>query len=292
MIEGCPFIISGFADEISNDLEEQIQSLLSLGLSHISLRTIGNKNIGDFSLNAFRKQVKPLLDRSGVTVSSISSPLGKIFIDDHDGFARQLSMARELRSISTDIGCRYVRIFSFYIPRSDDPTKWRDLVMDRVRQFVHLFEEAGLIALHENEKDIYGDTSSRCKDLFETIQCPNFSGIFDFANFVQCGEDPAESYEILKPYIRYFHIKDAVFSSQRTVLCGTGDGRIREILGHSLANGYHGFLTLEPHLINFASFQSLELNPINPPPLNVRVADGYQCFGMQYQALLEIIRSL
>ena len=40
--------ISGFSDEISSDLEQQILSVQQLGINYICLRGVEGKNIGEF----------------------------------------------------------------------------------------------------------------------------------------------------------------------------------------------------------------------------------------------------
>ena len=70
------------------------------------------------------------------------------------------------------------------------------------------------LLLHENEKDIYGAMAPECKKLMDTFYGDHFKAIFDFANFVQCGQDTLEAYEMLKSYIAYIHVKDALKSDQ------------------------------------------------------------------------------
>ena len=79
-------------------------------------------------------------------------------------------------------------------------------------------EAAGVIILHENEKDIYGDVASRCKDIFDNVKSPALRGVFDPANFVQCGQVTyPDAFELLKPHIVYMHIKDAFFEDGKIV---------------------------------------------------------------------------
>jgi sugar phosphate isomerase/epimerase len=79
------------------------------------------------------------------------------------------------------------------------------------------------------------------------VNSPKLRSAFDFANFVQVGEDPAKNWPLLKPYTAHIHIKDAKAGGQ-VVPAGEGDGRIPEILKDAWESGYRGFLTLEPHL--------------------------------------------
>ena len=88
--------------------------------------------------------------------------------------------------------------------------------------------------------------------------CANFAATFDPANFVQCGQPVMEAYRLLRPYIKYIHIKDAMFSDVRVVPAGCGDGEVDKLLDAVGADGYDGFLSLEPHLGDFAGFAGLE----------------------------------
>jgi sugar phosphate isomerase/epimerase len=53
---------------------------------------------------------------------------------------------------------------------------------------------------------------------------------------------------LLKPYIGYFHIKDAIMGEGKVVPAGQGDGQVRELMAAAKETGYDGFLSLEPHL--------------------------------------------
>ena len=53
----------------------------------------------------------------------------------------------------------------------------------------------------------------------------------------------------LRKHVGYFHIKDFKYGEkEHAVPAGTGDGDIPEILRDAAADGYDGFLALEPHL--------------------------------------------
>lgn len=283
------FMISGFSDEIDADLETQLRAVRELGMEYICLRGVNGKNICEYTPAQVKQQIKPLLDKYGVKVSSIGSPLGKVFADDPVKFECQLQAARRVVEIARYLECRYVRIFSFYIPQDSSAEHWREPVLEKLRALTEIFAAAGITALHENEKDIYGDTAMRCLDLFQAIDSPYFRGIFDFANFVQCREDVLGGYRILRPYIDYFHIKDAVRAGNINVLCGTGEGRIEEILADAWKRGFSGFLTLEPHLVLFESLQSLELHRAEDVIKQNLYEDGKTGFAAQYQALVEIL---
>ena len=60
--------ISGFADEISPDFDEQLRVVTSLGMNHISLRTADKKGIADYSVEEVTEKLLPRLEKAGVKV--------------------------------------------------------------------------------------------------------------------------------------------------------------------------------------------------------------------------------
>ena len=58
-------------------------------------------------------------------------------------------------------------MFSFYIPQGEEPEKYRDEVFRRLERMVELARKNDVLLVHENEKGIYGDTDTRCMDLYE-----------------------------------------------------------------------------------------------------------------------------
>ena len=71
--------LCAFADEASANLNEQISALKQNGISLIELRSVGGKNVLDFT-NEEVLEFKKQLDDNGITVWSIGSPLGKVDI--------------------------------------------------------------------------------------------------------------------------------------------------------------------------------------------------------------------
>ena len=285
-------LISGFSDEISSDFDTQLEVVANLGMRYLSLRGIDGTNIGDFSVAEIKESVQPRLQKAGIGVSSIGSPLGKIFINDEEGFAQQKVMLEELCKISNLLDCKYIRIFSFYIPKGEDGDTFREDVISKLKQFAAIAAEYNVILLHENEKDIFGDIARRCHEILKAVDSPNFKAIFDFANFVQCGEDTQACYDLLKDEVVYIHIKDAVSSDKENVVCGTGEGKIPELLSQFIKSGYKGFLTLEPHLVLFDSLKDLELEEAAEIIKDNKGFDGAGAYKLQYEALLDILNKI
>ncbi|MCM2534092.1 sugar phosphate isomerase/epimerase [Neobacillus pocheonensis] len=245
--------LTGFADEISPELELQIEVLQSESINHIEFRGVWGKNVLKLTDEELVR-VKKEFNQHGISVSSIGSPIGKIKITDD--FEQHLNEFERAIEVAKFFHSPYIRIFSFFIPEGENPEKYRDEVLYRMKTLTDKVEGTGIVLLHENEKDIYGDTTERCLEILEHVGSPNLRCAFDPANFVQCGVKPfTEAFSKLLPYIEYLHIKDAKFENGKVVPVGEGDGEFREVLQALKINGFDGFMSLEPHLKAAETFQ-------------------------------------
>ena len=285
-------VISGFADEIDPQLDVQLKVVRELGMEYICLRAADGKGIAEYSVEEIRESILPRLKEANVKVSSLGSPIGKIDIDDDEAYGQQLKQLDTLCQICNLLECKYIRMFSFWM-KEKNPDEWKDEVLRKLRGFADVAAKYGVILIHENEKDIYGDIGSRCKVILDELASPCFKAAFDFANFVQCGEDTAVCWEMLKEHVAYIHIKDAVAGKNENVLCGTGDGKIPQLLSKAIReDGYEGFLTLEPHLVLFATLQSLEIVDATEVISENKAKDGAEGYTMQYNALRDILNNI
>ena len=251
------FVLSAFADEIAPDLATQMDVLERHGIAHIEMRKVDGKGLVEDDLEGVRAIRRRLTDR-GFALSAVGSPLGKIGI--LDDFGTHLDLFKHTLEIARIMECKNIRLFSFYIPKGDDPAGHRDEVLRRLHAFIEEARGTGVILCHENEKDIYGDTAERSLDLMRSLGCASFRMVFDPANFIQCGvETYPHAFDLLEDHIEYMHIKDAVKGSGRVVPAGHGDGRLRDILSRLNGNGFEGFLSIEPHLGAFEGLSDLEL---------------------------------
>lgn len=253
ILSNCP--VSCFADEISVSLDRQIQVLNELGIKFVEFRSADGTGVADFT-DEQAKEAKKRLDAAGIRVSAVGSPIGKIGIEDD--FEAHMKKLQRIEHIADIFETPYIRMFSFYLPENADQKDYRDAVMKRMERMVQEAKASRLVLLHENEKGIYGDNAARCLDLMKEFYGDHFKATFDFANFIQCGQNTIEAYEMLKPYIEYVHVKDARMADGEVVPSGTGDGQLAEIFDKLDKSGYKGYLSLEPHLANFAGLANLE----------------------------------
>lgn len=238
--------LSGFADEISPDLDEQVALVTDLGLRYIELRSAWDVNILDLDAAQLRR-VRDTLDDAGLGVSSIGSPIGKIAITDDN--TPHLARMRHAADVARLFDAPFIRMFSYFMPEGADADAYRDEVISRLRALADIAEAAGVTLIHENEKEIFGDIPRRCLDIVEAVNSPALKLTWDNANFVQCGVRPfTEGYAMLSPHVAYLQVKDALMADGTVVPAGEGDGQFRETMRAFAADGFDGFVSLEPHL--------------------------------------------
>lgn len=248
------FKFSAFSDEYSSKLDEQIEGLTINKVRMTELRGVDGINVSDLSpIQA--SDVHKKLESSGISVSALGSPIGKININDP--FEPHLDKLKNTCEVAAAVGTSRIRMFSFFIPDGKYEES-KNEVIDRMGKMLDIADEYGVDLCHENEKGIYGDTPERCRELLETFD-GRLGCVFDPANFIQCGCEPFEhSYRMLKTYITYMHIKDAL-SNGTVVPAGRGVGCIPELLAVINFEFSGDFiLTLEPHLRVFAGLDQLE----------------------------------
>lgn len=238
--------LSGFGDEVDPDPTIQAAVLLSLGANHIEVRSAWGTNVSELDKDAVQR-LKAILDEKRLKVSAVASPIGKVGVDlpvEHE-----VTRLRHIISVAKALDTSYIRIFSFYRAEGQSQDDIREAVMERL---VALAEEAaaqGVVLLHENEKGIYGDTPERVLDIMETVDSPALRVAWDNANFVQVGVKPyTEGYALLRPYLEYLQVKDAIATTGEVVPSGEGDGELDATVAALAADGYTGFASLEPHL--------------------------------------------
>jgi sugar phosphate isomerase/epimerase len=238
--------LSGFADEISPDPAEQLAVLAAENITHLELRSAWSVNVADLG-DAELTRFGQALDDAGVRVSAIGSPIGKIGVDAP--LEPELDRLRRIADVAAALGSTLVRVFSFFIPHGDRPERYREQVIERMRALADVAEDRGIVLAHENEKQIYGDRPERCADLIASVGSPALRATFDAANFVQCGVRPhTQGYGLLRPYLVYLQVKDALAATGEVVPAGQGDGQVPETLAALRDSRFEGYLSLEPHL--------------------------------------------
>lgn len=243
--------IYAFSDEASPNIDNQIEALLKNRLSGMEIRNVDGINVSDITSQK-AKEVKTKLDANSLKVWSVGSPIGKINITDN--FSDHLEKFKHTLEIAEILDAKNLRMFSFFIPKEKSADLYTEEVFERIEKFTEIAKDYNITLCHENEKGIYGDTAERCLEIHRRF--PVIKAVFDPANFVQCGVDTLKAWELLKDYVRYLHIKDAL-ADGFVVPAGKGIGNVEKIAKEFIARGGENF-TIEPHLTVFSGFKELE----------------------------------
>ena len=192
------FRYAAFADESAKDLAGQIDALKRNGFEFLEIRNLDGINFTKLS-TAEMKEIAARLADNGLSVRSLGSPIGKMKINDD--FDAHMELCKHTLELGNVLGAQQIRLFSFFMPKGEDPAPYRELVLERMGIFARTAKEFGIQACHENEKGIYGDMAARCLEIHKAV--PELKAVFDPANFVQCGQDTLEAWELLSPYVEY-----------------------------------------------------------------------------------------
>jgi len=245
------FRFGAFADESAKDFAGQLEALKRNRYEFLEIRNVDGINYTKLTMQETRELARQLQE-NGLSVRSLGSPIGKMKISDD--FDAHMELFKHTLEQGNIFGAEYIRLFSFFMPKEEDPTRYRNLVIDRMGMFTETAASFGIKPCHENEKGIYGDIAARCLELHQAV--PGLKAVFDPANFVQCGQDTLQAWELLSPYVEYMHIKDAL-PGGKVVPPGQGAGNVPAIVAKYAAQGGQ-MLTLEPHLTAFVGLKSLE----------------------------------
>ena len=117
--------LSGFADEINPQLDEQIRVLKKLGMHYVEMRGANGKGLVEYPLDEVEK-IKEQLDENDIHLSSVGSPIGKIPITQD--FEEHFKLFCHTVNIAHVMEVPYIRMFSFFMPEGEDPEKYHDEV--------------------------------------------------------------------------------------------------------------------------------------------------------------------
>ncbi|MFM7564427.1 MAG: sugar phosphate isomerase/epimerase family protein [Planctomycetota bacterium] len=224
-------VLTGFCDETCEDknLERQFAVSAALGLEWISLRFYnlgaGVKNILAAD-QADLDQIKSLLDKYGLRVSSIGSPIGKIKLHDiQDGTPNQFrpfdsyleQEVERICAIADFLQAPLVRGFSFYHPRGTSAQNHLSEAAMRLRAIAQRCQAKNLIFGLEVEANLIGQTGELVQQLVEQAGATNLVSIFDGANLVVQGLSASavwREYLAMRGSLGWVHVKDYQSDSQ------------------------------------------------------------------------------
>ncbi len=289
--------LTGFADEAADSIEGQVRATQALGWRHLEARNVAGRPFHDLPEAEFDALCATLAE-AGVSVNCYGSPIanwGQLitapFEETCDLIARSLPRLARL-------GTKLVRIMSYGIlPDRPATEQLEEERCRRLREIVARFQDAGLLAVHENCMNYGGMGWPFTLRLLENV--PGLKLVYDTGNPVgsrdyavedpDARQDPWDFYQHVRDHIAYVHIKDgrfrawnpdSIFSDMDYTWPGEGDGEVKRVVQDLLAHGYDGGFSMEPHM-------TLVFHDGDAPTQAEARHRNYLEYGQRFQRLLE-----
>ncbi|MEM6964935.1 MAG: sugar phosphate isomerase/epimerase [Bacteroidota bacterium] len=285
-------ILTGFTDEASNDLDEQIKVTKALGWDYLSARTIGANNIHEISEAAF-EAVCEKLQAHNIKIAEFGTLIGNWSKDITSDWSITEAELNRCIPRMQKLGVKYARIMSYA------QKKWGDDQLEqerfkRLRAITARFKDAGLEALHENCMNWGGFSADHTLRLIEEV--PDLRLVFDTGNpiFQRDRSQPAphpwqrpfEFYQKIKHAIAHVHVKDAIMKKEdgepEYTFAGEGDAQLDLIFSDLKKSGYEGFVAIEPHVGKVFHLNDQDTNP-------EKAYEIYLTYGKRFEQFLENI---
>ena len=281
--------LTGFTDEAASDLAGQIKVTKALGWDYLSLRMIDGTNIHDLSEAKFEAVCEALAE-ANIKVAEFGTMIGSWAKTIHSDWALTLAEIDRCIPRMQRLGVQYARIMS-YAQCTWGEAQFEKERFRRLREITARFADAGLDGLHENCMNWGGFSADHTLRLLEEV--PGLRLVFDTGNPVfqrdrskpqpYPWQNALEFYHKIKHAIAHVHIKDGIMhrtaGEPEYTFAGEGQGHTKAILADLAANGYEGFIAIEPHIGKVFHVAEQEANP-------QREYDLYLEYGQRFETLL------
>ncbi len=246
--------LTGFADEVSSNIEDQIRVTKELGWNAIEARSIGKSNIHDISDADFENVCKVLLDNR-IHINCFGSTIANWSKKISDPFEISLQEVERTISRMQHLNVKLVRIMSY--ARCPGNEQYAEERFRRLKVICDKFLDAEITPLHENCMNYGGMSWMHTVELIKNI--PGLKLVFDTGNPViskdyskteERKQDSLEFFKKIHEHVEHIHIKDAFLDRDKEcfVFPGEGDAKIVDILKELKHMNYNGGISIEPHM--------------------------------------------
>lgn len=238
-----PFLLSIITDEISQDPEVALSLAAEFGFHGVELRSVWDTPVElleDDRMQALAARIKAC----GLQVSAIASS----FLKDDWGNDDRAKFDRLVKACHA-FGCTRLRGFSFWASENYSDQAFADYL----NTYDALLEQEGLQLMLENDPSVNLNTGNALARFFSSHNFRNIGILWDPGNDIYtCGDAVKpfpDEYNAVRPFVRHVHVKDAIHVNGEAKGVAPGDGwmdfpgQFRALI----ADGYTGWVTLEPH---------------------------------------------
>ena len=246
--------LTGFADEVSSNIEDQIRVTKELGWNAIEARSIGESNIHDISDADFENVCKALF-YNGIHINCFGAAIANWSKKISDPFEISLQEVERTISRMQRLNVKLVRIMSY--SRCTGSEQYAEERFRRLKVICDKFLEAGITPLHENCMNYGGMSWIHTLELIDNIS--GLRLVFDTGNPViskdyskteDRKQDSLEFFKKIHEHVEHIHIKDVFLDGDKEcfVFPGEGDAKIVDILKELKHMNYNGGISIEPHM--------------------------------------------
>ncbi|TBL72491.1 sugar phosphate isomerase/epimerase [Paenibacillus thalictri] len=228
-------------------LQKIIDNAAEYGFDAIDFRGLQGEldiyNMPEFTVNI--ADTKSRIEAAGLHVSCFSSSVNLVSVEK---FAHNLEEVRQYAKLCAFFGAKYIRVFGGRIGEMDREAAV-DVMVKHFGELADAAREHGAKILLETHDDWIA-----CGDVKTVMERTNNEGagvLWDLHHpYRMLGEQPEHTWNELKPWIEYTHVKDsritnAAANEFQYCLCGEGDVPLEQTVALLRQNGYDGYFTLE-----------------------------------------------
>jgi len=300
--------LTGIADEAGETVDAQIEATNALGWKHIEARFVKVEGFEKGSIHEIPEEAFDLaaqkFKEAGIGISGIGSTIGNWAHSINDPFDITEGEVSRCITRMKALDSKIVRIMSYAIIEDESENDVTEQLFEervnRLKEVISLFQNEGIIPVHENCMNYGGMSIKHALELQREI--PEMKWVFDTGNPVFNADRSAEApyprqnawdfYEALKPNIFHVHIKDGIWDDNvkkcTFTMPGEGQGDVEKILSDLSSNGYEGYISIEPHIE--AVFHEEADKEIDIEEKATRQFESYVEYGKKLESIIARIR--
>ena len=249
-----PFKFTGFPDEAEKSLVDQISTLKEVGWSAIELRLIDGSNVCDQTDDEWR-QTRDALQSASIEVVGFGGQIGNWARPITTDFQVDLDEIRRVAPRMQETGTKFLRIMSYPNDEKNPLSQeaWKAEVFRRLKELTAIAEGEGIVLAHENCNG-YGATAQGYLEMVEAVGSSALQLIMDTGNNSLHDNDVEvtwDYYDTCRAEVTHVHVKCAKPGADGGghVTCHVDEDPVqRRIFADLEANGYDGWLSIEPHI--------------------------------------------
>lgn len=241
------FKIAIITDEVSQDLATVISFASRFALEGLELRSLWEKGPFQFTSEEIGRIRKGAMG-AGLRIPCVASPFFKCDYDDIPTGKAHMEGLKRCCDTAHLLGAGLIRGFSFW----KKPGLALPQIAARFGPVAELLEKEGLTLVLEPDPAVSASNGRELGRLLALIGSPRVMALWDPGNIIfdREGEQPyPEGYEAVKPFLCHVHLKDArrKGGQPEAVLLGDGEVDLEGQFRRLAADGYSGWVSLEPH---------------------------------------------